>query len=120
MTPKKPRKSLDDSLATDFVFGNQHSSASQQSETTKPAEIKAESAAVASPIETPSPDATPKKSRIMDQLMEATEKEPTVRFTVDMAESMHRKLSILAARTGKKKVEIVRMLLHEALEDVEV
>jgi hypothetical protein len=30
-----------------------------------------------------------------------------------------KKLSILAARTGKKKVEIVRMLLDEALEGVD-
>lgn len=46
-------------------------------------------------------------------------KETTVRLTVDLAESMHRKLSILAARTGKKKSEIVRELLDEALQNVE-
>lgn len=45
-------------------------------------------------------------------------KELTVRFTVDLTESMHRKLSILAARTGKKKADIVRMLLDEALQEV--
>jgi predicted DNA-binding protein len=33
--------------------------------------------------------------------------------------SMHRKLSILAAKTGKKKAEIVRMLLDDALADVD-
>jgi predicted DNA-binding protein len=46
-------------------------------------------------------------------------KEATVRFTVDLPASMHRKLSILAARTGKKKAEIVRVLLDEALENVD-
>jgi len=46
------------------------------------------------------------------------QKEPTVRFTVDLTETMHRKLSILAARTGKKKAEIVRMLLDEVLQEV--
>jgi hypothetical protein len=45
--------------------------------------------------------------------------EATTRFTVDLPLSMHRKLSILAARTGRKKAEIVRMLLDEALSDVE-
>ena len=32
-------------------------------------------------------------------------KEATVRFTVDMSETLHRKLSMLAARTGRKKVD---------------
>jgi predicted DNA-binding protein len=31
---------------------------------------------------------------------------------------MHRKLSMLAARTGRKKAEIVRILLDEALQEV--
>jgi predicted DNA-binding protein len=43
----------------------------------------------------------------------------TVRFTIDMSESLHRKLSMLAARTGRKKVDIVRVLLEEALKNVE-
>ena len=50
--------------------------------------------------------------------LQVPDKEPTIRFTVDMPTSMHRKLSIVAARTGKKKVEIVRLLLEEALQDV--
>jgi hypothetical protein len=45
-------------------------------------------------------------------------KEPTIRLTVDLPESMHRKLSILAAQTGRKKAEIVRLLLDEALKEV--
>lgn len=113
MTPKKSRKSLDDSLATEFVFGS-------QKKTSEPVETQDEPTPSEPSIEQPSPVKTPKKSRIMEKLMTAPEKEPTVRFTVDMAESMHRKLSILAARTGKKKAEIVRMLLHEALEDIEL
>jgi predicted DNA-binding protein len=31
----------------------------------------------------------------------------------------HRKLSVLAAKTGRKKVDIVRMLLEDGLKDVE-
>jgi predicted DNA-binding protein len=32
--------------------------------------------------------------------------------------SEHRKLSMLAARTGRKKVDIVRMLLEDGLKEV--
>jgi len=37
--------------------------------------------------------------------LQAPDKEPTVRFTVDMSASLHRKLSMLAAKTGRKKVD---------------
>ena len=50
--------------------------------------------------------------------MEA-EKEPTVRLTVDLPQSMHRKLSILCAQTGKKKADIVRVLLNDAFDSLE-
>jgi len=43
----------------------------------------------------------------------------TVRFTIDMSESLHRKLSMLATRTGRKKVDIVRVRLKEALKNME-
>ncbi|AUB42341.1 Excinuclease UvrABC, nuclease subunit [Nostoc flagelliforme CCNUN1] len=42
-----------------------------------------------------------------------------IRLTVDLPKSMHRKLSVLAAQTGRKKAEIVRLLLDEVLQDVE-
>jgi hypothetical protein len=45
--------------------------------------------------------------------LQAPEKEATIRFTVDMSESLHRKLSMLAAKAGRKKVDIVRMLLYQ-------
>lgn len=51
--------------------------------------------------------------------LQTSTKEPTIRITVDLTESMHRKLSLLSARTGKKKAEIVRFLLDEALKEVE-
>ncbi|MBD1903478.1 CopG family transcriptional regulator [Trichocoleus sp. DQ-A3] len=62
---------------------------------------------------------TPLLKQNNPQEVEPPPKEATIRLTVDLAESMHRKLSILAARTGKKKAEIVRVLLDEALQDVE-
>jgi predicted DNA-binding protein len=40
-------------------------------------------------------------------------------LSMDMPESVHRKLSMLAARTGRKKVDIVRMLLEDGLKEVE-
>ncbi len=46
-------------------------------------------------------------------------KEATVRFTVDLPESMHRELSILAAKRGVSKADIVRLLLDDALKDVD-
>jgi hypothetical protein len=36
---------------------------------------------------------------------------------MDMPESVHRKLSMLAAKTEGKKVDIVRMLLEDGLEE---
>ena len=46
-------------------------------------------------------------------------REAAVRLTVDLPETMHRKLSILSAKTGRTKADIVRMLLEETLKDVE-
>jgi len=51
--------------------------------------------------------------------LQVPDKEATVRFTVDMSESLHRKLSVLAAKTGRQKVDIVRMLLEDGLKEVE-
>jgi len=49
--------------------------------------------------------------------LQAPDKEATVRFTVDMSETLHRKLSMLAAKTGRKKLDIVRMLLEDGLKE---
>ena len=82
---------------------------------------------VALPVTTPpqpavsAPDPVPiqlKEPSLMSKL-QAPDKEATVRFTVDMSETLHRKLSMLAAKTGRKKVDIVRMLLEEGLKEVE-
>jgi hypothetical protein len=48
----------------------------------------------------------------------STDKEPTVRFTVDMSETFHYKLSMLVAKTGCKKVDILRMLLEDGFKGV--
>ena len=51
--------------------------------------------------------------------LQGPDKEATIRFTVDMSESVHRKWSMLAAKTGRKKVDIVRMLLDDGLKEVD-
>lgn len=91
------RKPLNDKLAESFVYGQQ----------TEPI------------IEVESPQPTSKKTKNLMEKLESPAREPTIRLTVDLAESVHKKLSLLAARTGKKKAEIVRMLLDEALEGVD-
>jgi type IV secretory pathway VirB10-like protein len=74
-------------------------------------------------LESESPAAEPipvqLKENSLTHRLQAPDKEATVRFTVDMSESLHRKLSMLAARTGRKKVDIVRMLLEDGLSEVE-
>jgi predicted DNA-binding protein len=45
--------------------------------------------------------------------------ETTIRFTVDLPESLHRKLSILAAQQGRKKAGLVREWMQRELQDVE-
>ncbi|MEG4286299.1 hypothetical protein QUB68_24525 [Microcoleus sp. A006_D1] len=79
-----------------------------------PAAPEASAASAAEPVPVPS------KESSLTHRLQAPDKEATVRFTVDMSESLHRKLSMLAARTGRKKVDIVRMLLEDGLKDVEV
>jgi hypothetical protein len=114
MTAKK-RKSLDDALAHEFVYGspNQETANSETQSETQPI-LEQEPVSPIPPISTPQPA----KFNLMSELQQPS-KEPTIRLTVDLPESMHRKLSVLAARTSRKKVEIVRLLLDEALKDVE-
>lgn len=105
MSDKKPRKSLEDALAKKFVYGSQDN---QESQPTQPG-----SEPLAAP---PSKEPQPKNKSLMDEL-QAPAKEPITRFTVDMPESMHRDLSLLAAKTGRKKVDLVRLAITKLLED---
>ncbi|WP_172189004.1 CopG family transcriptional regulator [Microcoleus asticus] len=70
-------------------------------------------------VSAPEPVSIQSKEPSLMTKLQAPDKEATVRFTVDMSETLHRKLSMLAARTGRKKVDIVRMLLEEGLKEVE-
>lgn len=123
---RKKRKSLDDSLASEFVFGGdrtEEAAPAPDIELEPPSEGKAEEVtAEAEPTPTtPMPEKPASKSNKESRLMQKLQleaKEPTKRFTIDLRESVHRKLSILAAKTGRSKADIVRMLLDDALEDI--
>jgi hypothetical protein len=69
-------------------------------------------------VDLPSSDESEVKTNFITSLP-VLSTEATTRFTVALPLSLHHKLSVLAARTGRKKVDIVRMLLDEALSDIE-
>ena len=117
---RKKRKSLDDSLASEFVFGSDRA---EETVSAPDIELEAEETITSEPESTsitPMPEKPAPKSNKESSLMQKLQleaKEPTKRFTIDLRESVHRKLSILAAKTGRSKADIVRMLLDDALED---
>ncbi len=82
-------------------------------------EVKAESEASTptAPIEPKSDVKLTASSSLMEKL-QLQPKEATKRFTVDLEESLHRDLSILAAQTGRTKADIVRMLLRDAIQNL--
>ena len=112
---RKKRKSLDDALASDFVYGTE-----EPADNVTDGEEIEQQPVPSKQVKSVSP--TTKKNNkelsLMDKL-QVESKEATKRFTVDLAESMHRKLSILAAKTGRSKADIVRLLLEDALKDVD-
>jgi hypothetical protein len=128
MSSKRSRKSLDDALAQQFIYGEKQRGILQEpAQEQVPLEPSPEQSSLFDGVSEVARSATgeplgatekiPNDSTLMGKF-QTPPKEATVRFTVDLPASMHRKLSILAARTGKKKAEIVRVLLDEALENV--
>lgn len=124
MTAKK-RKPLGSAME-EFVFGTQEAaSTSAPTGSLKPETPPTPEAALPA-LTPPQPEASapepvpaPSKESSLTHRLQVPDKEATVRFTVNMSESLHRKLSMLAARTGRKKVDIVRMLLEDGLKEVE-
>ena len=117
----KKRKPLDDSLASEFVFGGDKppEGAAPTPDVEAEEEVTAESESTSITPMSPKPsDKSNKKSSLMDRL-KVEAKEGTKRFTIDLRESVHRKLSILSARTGRSKADIIRMVLDDVLQDVE-
>jgi hypothetical protein len=127
----RKRKPLGDALAKDFVYRTNELSPnvetidrspvnSQESIDNQQSVVKSEeSVDRTKQLITDSLKLTPTKELSLMEKLQIEAKEATTRFTVDLPNTMHRKLSLLAVRTGRKKAEIVRMLLDEALKDVE-
>lgn len=115
MSAKKSRKSLDDILAQQFIYGERPQELdrglSPKPTSSKPhEELKAD-------VPLGATEETPNEPPLTDKF-QTPPKEATIRLTVDLPASMHQRLSLLAARTGKRKAEIVRVLLDEVLKDV--
>lgn len=121
----RKRKSLDETLAHQFVYGKTESNVTNDDEVGSEEEVESKEETSHSPLSTShlkkaeilTSQNNQFSSKIMDKLQLAP-KEATKRFTVDLSESLHRKLSILSAQTGRSKADIVRMLLEEALSEI--
>jgi hypothetical protein len=100
MTPKKPRKTLNDA-ADKFIFGEPEP------------ELATEKPSATSP-------STHEPSGLLEKLQkEESPKERPIRVSLDLSPEMHRQLTNLANRTGRKKSEVLRILLAEALAKLE-
>lgn len=53
------------------------------------------------------------------QVLSTAETEETIRLTVDMPASLHRRFSLLAVQQNKSKAELVRMAITQLLQDME-
>jgi len=124
----KKRKPLGSAME-EFVFGTNEaaspptpeivSSAAKPTASLTPEAVLPTSTPLLPEVSAPQPVSIQSKELSLMSKLQAPDKEATVRFTVDMSETLHRKLSMLAARTGRKKVDIVRMLLEDGLKEVE-
>ncbi|MEG4590111.1 CopG family transcriptional regulator [Microcoleus sp. MOSTC5] len=124
----KKRKPLGSAME-EFVFGTKEAASPTPPEIVSPAATPTASLTpetalpIAKPpkpqVSAPEPVSIQLKEPSLMSKLQAPDKEATVRFTVDMSETLHRKLSMLAAKTGRKKVDIVRMLLEDGLKEVD-
>ena len=61
-----------------------------------------------------------KPSDLMSLILEPVEpKEASIRFTADLPADLHKRLTLAAAQSGKRKVDIVRELLDAVLPQLE-
>ena len=66
----------------------------------------------------PKPQAQSDSEILADILAPTDAPERNVRFTADLPESLHRRLTMAAATSGKRKVDIVRAILDAVLPQV--
>lgn len=58
-------------------------------------------------------------SELLDKLtLSESRKERPIRVSLDLTPEMHKKLTNLANHTGRKKSEILRILLEQAFQDI--
>lgn len=114
---KRQRKPLDDSLASEFVFGGDKAETEAATPEEEVTTVESESIPIA-PMSDKPVEKQSKELSLMEKL-QVEAKEGTKRFTIDLRESVHRKLSILSARTGRSKADIIRMVLDDVLQDIE-
>lgn len=108
---QKKRKSLNDALAQQFVFGSQ-----PEVEPQPEVELEPEPEPEPKVQKKPKTSAKTKKKELsVTDRLQPVEREATVRITVDLPESLHKRLSIYCATSGNKKAEVVRVLLDEYL-----
>lgn len=107
----KTRKPLDEAIAKEFVFGKEIQQNADNNDLVPSTTVE-----LYTPNEVPTSAIS--KTAIQKITEIPTQKEAVIRFTVDLPESLHTRLSILAAKTKRKKSEIVRLLLIDALENV--
>jgi len=97
MTTK--RKRLDDN-ADKFIFGSDEPNKKTTGSTKKP--------------ENESNDLLNKLTQ------ESAPREKPIRVSLDLTPDMHKKLTSLANRTGRKKSEILRILLEQAFDEIDI
>jgi len=122
----KKRKPLGSAME-EFVFGTKEAALPPTLDVVSPAPTPAASltpetapaAPPQPPVSAPESVSIQSKEPSLMSKLQVPDKEATVRFTVDMSETLHRKLSVLAAKTGRKKVDIVRMLLEDGLKELD-
>jgi hypothetical protein len=109
----KKRKPLGSAIE-EFVFGTNEAASPTPPEVVSSAPMPTPitpfaSLPIATPpqreVSAPEPVSIQSKEPSLMSKLQAPDKEATVRFTVDMSETLHRKLSMLAAKTGRKKVD---------------
>ncbi len=92
----KPRKKLDET-AKKFIFGEEKLHSSE--------------------AEPPEPEPLP-KSQLLEKLT-PTERVKPIRVSLDLDPDTHKRLTALAKRLGRRKSEVLRILVNQALDEVE-
>ena len=94
----KPRKKLDDTAAK-FIFGDEKLHSSE-----------------ASP---PAPEPLPKSELLEKLTKQPAERVKPIRVSLDLDPETHKRLTALAKRLGRRKSEVLRILINQALNEIE-